>query len=119
MAAGNMTRSGPGGATRPMVVARLAAETKHALRTTEFYAYVATIIGVLIAGAAIKGAGTDEFRGDEVWLFVTILTVGYMISRGLAKAGSSAPFGQDTPPGRDDVADGDRTRSDRFETTRS
>ena len=116
MAAGNMTRSVPGRGARPVVVARLAAETKHAFRTTEFYAYIAVLIGVLIAGAAIKGAGTDEFRGDEVWLLATILTVGYMISRGLAKAGSSAPFGQDQPPGRDGgTEDDDRTRSDRFE----
>ena len=27
---------------------------------------------------------------DQAWLYVTLLTIGYMISRGLAKAGSSA-----------------------------
>jgi uncharacterized membrane protein YoaK (UPF0700 family) len=75
---------------------RLATETKHALKTTEFYAYVAVLIGLLIAGAAIKGAGTDEFRADEVWLFATILTVGYMVSRGLAKSGSSEPYWKDS-----------------------
>jgi hypothetical protein len=115
MAAGNMTRSVPGAGRRP-IVARWATETKQAFKTTEFWAYIAVMIGVLIAGAAIKGAGTDEFRGDQVWLYATILTVGYMISRGLAKAGSSAPFGQDTPSGRHDgTEDDDRTRSDRFE----
>jgi hypothetical protein len=27
-----------------------------------------------------------------VWLYVTLLTIGYLISRGLAKAGSSDPY---------------------------
>jgi hypothetical protein len=27
-----------------------------------------------------------------VWLYATILTVGYLISRGLAKAGSRQPY---------------------------
>jgi hypothetical protein len=85
---------------------RLATETKHALKTTEFYAYVAVLIGLLIAGAAIKGAGTDEFRADEVWLFATILTVGYMVSRGLAKAGSREPYWEDL--GQDQARDDDR-----------
>ena len=102
MAAGNVTRSGTAGTTagttrvgRPSFVGRLATETKHAVKTTEFYAFVAVLVGVLIAGAAIKGAGTDEFRADEVWLYATILTVGYMVSRGLAKAGSGDPYDDD------------------------
>jgi hypothetical protein len=76
-------------------MSRLTTETKHALKTTEFYAYVAVMAAVLVAGAAIKGAGTDEFRADEVWLFATILTAGYMISRGLAKSGSREPYWED------------------------
>ncbi|MGW3669194.1 hypothetical protein [Streptomyces sp. NPDC005141] len=28
------------------------------------------------------------FRADKAWLYIVILTVGYMISRGLAKSGS-------------------------------
>src|SRR5688572_15879511 len=73
---------------------RLATETKAAFKTTEFYAYLAAVIGVLIAGNSIEIAegGTDYFTADKVWLFVTILTVGYMISRGLAKAGSRDPY---------------------------
>jgi hypothetical protein len=27
-----------------------------------------------------------------VWLYVTVLTVGYMVSRGIAKAGSRQPY---------------------------
>ena len=35
------------------------------------------------------------FGADHAWLYVTILTVGYMVSRGLAKAGSREPFWSD------------------------
>jgi hypothetical protein len=75
---------------------RLTTETKSSYKTTEFLAYVAVLIGILIAGAVTKaadyGSRTDPFRSDKVWLYVAILTVGYMISRGLAKAGSRDPY---------------------------
>ena len=32
----------------------------------------------------------DVFLADQAWLYVTLLSIGYMISRGLAKAGSRA-----------------------------
>jgi len=65
-------------------------ETKPAFKTTEFIAYVAVLAGVFIAGLVIKGAedGTDEMTANYVWLLATILTVGYMLSRGVAKSGS-------------------------------
>jgi hypothetical protein len=76
--------------------ARVDVETKPATRTTEFYAYVAAVAGVVIAGLATKGgAGSDKLLADQVWLFVTILTAGYMVSRGLAKAGSYEPIDAD------------------------
>ncbi len=34
----------------------------------------------------------DVFPAHQVWLYATVLTVGYMISRGLAKAGSREPY---------------------------
>ena len=76
---------------------RLATETKAAIKTTEFYAFVVVLIGILIAGNAIeiKEGGTDYFTADKVWLYITILTVGYMISRGLAKSGSRDPYTDD------------------------
>ena len=75
---------------------RLATETKHALKTTEFYAYVVAFVLILIAGNSIESAegGPDRFAADKVWLYIAILTVGYMISRGLAKAGSRGPTGR-------------------------
>ncbi|MFI6238826.1 hypothetical protein ACIBEF_02990 [Micromonospora sp. NPDC050795] len=74
---------------------RLHDETKPAFKTTEFIAYVAAVLGVLIASLVVDGNGNgdngatgDFFRADRAWLYVVMLTIGYMVSRGLAKAGS-------------------------------
>jgi hypothetical protein len=73
---------------------RLTTETKHSSKTTEFYAYVAATVGVLLAGLLTKaGDGSDDrLTAHDTWLIVGILTVGYMISRGLAKSGSREPY---------------------------
>ena len=76
---------------------RLVTETKASFKTTEFVAYLAVVVGLLIAGNTVEGqeGGADYFAADKVWLYITLLTVGYMISRGLAKAGSSQPYDED------------------------
>ena len=76
---------------------RLTTETKHSSKTSELYAYVTVLIGVLVAGLLTKaGDGNDDrLQADQVWLFASILTVGYMISRGIAKAGSRDPYTDD------------------------
>jgi hypothetical protein len=65
-------------------------ETKPSLRTTEFYIYLAAVAGVLLASLLVdrNRAGDDIFRADQAWWFISLLTIGYLISRGLAKAGS-------------------------------
>jgi hypothetical protein len=64
-------------------------ETKPAFKTTELIAYVVVALGVLIASAMVdQNEDGQGFGADKAWLYVTILTVGYMVSRGLAKAGS-------------------------------
>jgi hypothetical protein len=80
--------------TRRNPTRRLATETKAAFKTTEFYAFLVVLVGILIAGNSIEGkdGGADYFAGDKVWLYVTLLTIGYMVSRGLAKAGSRDPY---------------------------
>lgn len=65
-------------------------ETKSAFKTTEMIAYVAVLAAVLIAGAI-----ADGFGARSIWLYATILTVGYMVSRGLAKSGSHEPYTDD------------------------
>jgi hypothetical protein len=76
---------------------RLSTETKHSSKTTEFYAYIVATFGVLLAGLLTKaGDGHDDrLAAHDTWLIVGILTVGYMISRGLAKAGSRDPYWAD------------------------
>jgi hypothetical protein len=68
-------------------------ETKPSFKTSELVVYVAAVIGVLIASAVTGDAGSenggDIFAADKAWWFITLLTIGYMVSRGLAKAGSS------------------------------
>ena len=81
---------------RPTGIRRIT-ETKAAFKTTEFMSYVAVLVGLLIAGAVTKAGGgaDDRFLAKHVWLYVTILTVGYMISRGLAKSGVREPYTDD------------------------
>jgi hypothetical protein len=71
--------------------ARRSAETKTAHRTTEFAVYLVAVVSVLIASylAGDPDGRGDVFRADKAWFYVTLLTIGYMVSRGLAKAGSS------------------------------
>jgi hypothetical protein len=58
-------------------------ETKHALKTTEFFAMVAVNAAILIA------AWVSDSLGDvRAWTLVAAVAIGYMISRGLAKSGS-------------------------------
>jgi hypothetical protein len=75
-------------------VRRLTAETKPAYKTTEMFVYLAAVAAVLIASQVI-GTGDghlDYFRADTAWFYVVLLTIGYLISRGLAKSGSHDPY---------------------------
>lgn len=65
---------------------RISTETKAAFKTTELIAYVVAVVAVLIASAVVD-EGSD-FGAQEAWKYITYLTIGYMISRGLAKSGS-------------------------------
>jgi hypothetical protein len=74
---------------------RLSTETKAAFKTTEFFAFIAAAIAVLIAAAVIDNSDSGGLGARQAWLYVTILTVGYMVSRGLAKSGSRDPYDSD------------------------
>ena len=67
---------------------RKSTETKAAFKTTELIAFVAMVIAVLAAAAIVDESDAGGMGAKQAWLYVTILTVGYMVSRGLAKAGS-------------------------------
>ena len=68
-------------------------ETKHATKTSEFWIYVGLVVGLVIAAAT-----ASDFGVNRLWLFLTILTVGYFLSRGLAKALRGKGGGDETKP---------------------
>jgi hypothetical protein len=65
-------------------------ETKASTKTSEFFVYVIAALAILIASYIVDG-----FNATEGWMFFTFLTIGYMISRGLAKSGSREPYPTD------------------------
>ena len=64
---------------------RVSTETKASFKTTELIAYVVVAVAILIASAITD---TSDFGTQEAWFYITLLTIGYMVSRGLAKSGS-------------------------------
>jgi hypothetical protein len=72
------------------VVTRTWSETKSALKTTEFYAWIVVSLAILIAAAVVdNGDDGQGFGADKAWMYVAGLTAAYIISRGIAKAGVS------------------------------
>ena len=69
---------------------RLSTETKASFKTTEFFAYLGAVVGVLLASQLVgtEDGHEDYFRADRAWFFVVLLTIGYLLSRGIAKSGS-------------------------------
>jgi hypothetical protein len=73
------------GSRTPQAVRRISTETKASVKTTELIAYVVVSVAVLIASAMVDA---EDFGAQDAWFLVTLLTIGYLISRGLAKSGS-------------------------------
>ena len=97
-ATSSRTRAETADGNRAGVIRRLSTETKQAFKTTEFWAMVGVVVAILVSAAAIKGGdsnGTDEFIARQAWLYVSIVTAGYLVSRGLAKSGSREPYFDD------------------------
>jgi hypothetical protein len=66
---------------------RESTETKASTKTSEFFVYIAAAAAILIASLVVDG-----FNATEGWMFFTFLSIGYMVSRGLAKSGSREPY---------------------------
>ncbi|WP_344905696.1 hypothetical protein [Streptosporangium longisporum] len=69
-------------------------ETRPAFKTTEFMVYIAAVVAVVITALVVgddvrRGLG-DPFGAEQAIRYITFLTIGYMVARGLAKAGSWA-----------------------------
>jgi hypothetical protein len=69
---------------------RVSTETKASVKTSEMIAFVAAVAGVLIAAQI-----SDDFGAQDAWFYVALLTIGYMVSRGLAKSGSREFYDDD------------------------
>lgn len=78
-----MTQSVHSSDTRSVPNRRVSTETKAAAKTTELIAFVVVTLAMLIASQIVDG-----FDAQHAWLYASLLTIGYMISRGLAKSGS-------------------------------
>ena len=78
----NASRARP--AVAPNATRRLHDETKPSFLTTEFYAMIGVIVAVLIAAAV-----SDSLDDVRAWTLVSAVAIGYMLSRGLAKSGST------------------------------
>ena len=85
--------TGPAYSTEQHAPRRQTTETKSAFKTTELIVFVLSVVGVLIA-AAVTDNGDDGqgFGARAAWLYVVLLSIGYMISRGLAKSGSRGRY---------------------------
>jgi hypothetical protein len=77
-------------ATRERDAGVRSTETKSFSKTSEFYVYLAAAAAILIASLVMDG-----FNATEGWMYFTFLSIGYMISRGLAKSGSREPYRAD------------------------
>ena len=54
--------------------------------TVELILYVLATLGIFITAAVIDEDGPGQgFGAGEAWFYVTLLTVGYFVSRGLAR----------------------------------
>jgi hypothetical protein len=72
---------------------RLSTETKASTKTTELIAYVVAVLAVAITALVVGnadagGQAEDPFSANDALRYITYLTIGYMVARGLAKAGS-------------------------------
>ncbi len=62
-------------------------ETRPSIRTSEFIVFLVTSLLMIIV------AYTDEaFNVEHGMTLVAVISVGYMLSRGIAKAGSREPY---------------------------
>ena len=70
---------------------RLSTETKASTKTTEFYVYIAAVAAVVITALMVgqdDNTGIDPFGALDALRYITYLSIGYMVARGLAKSGS-------------------------------
>src|SRR4051812_27507522 len=69
-------------------------ETKEFFKTSEFGVWVFTVLAIAIAGAVIDASShNDALRADLVWKLIAGVSAVYILSRGIAKAGTRRGYG--------------------------
>ena len=63
--------------------------------TTVFFVSLALVAAVVIATAIVDEPNARAYGARQAWLSATVLTVGYLVSRGLAKSGSRDRYTED------------------------
>jgi hypothetical protein len=64
-------------------------ETRRSTKTTEFFVYLAAVAAIVVTAFVVgdDGANTaDPFSAEHALRYITFLTIGYMVARGLAKS---------------------------------
>ena len=70
---------------------RLSTETKASTKTTEFFVFLAAVAAVVVTAFLVgqdENTGIDPFSALDALQYITFLSIGYMVARGLAKSGS-------------------------------
>ncbi|MFF0946090.1 hypothetical protein ACFYE2_17970 [Kocuria sp. CPCC 205300] len=71
---------------------RLTTETKNATKTTEFIAYLGVLVAIIVTATLVGDGGAEDgadlFDARQAMEYITYLTIGYLVARGLAKSGS-------------------------------
>ena len=87
----NATRDNTEDASVGAVHHRSSTETKSSLRTTELLAYAGAVLAVIMTALAVDEDGqgrNDPFGAESALRYITYLTIGYLLARGLSKSGS-------------------------------
>ena len=70
---------------------RLSTETKASTKTTEFFVFLAAVAAVVITAVMVgqdENTGIDPFGALDAIQYITFLSLGDMVARGLATSGS-------------------------------
>ena len=66
-------------------------ETKPSAKTTEFLVFLSAVTAVIVTAFMVgqdANTGIDPFGAQDALRYITYLTIGYMVARGLAKSGT-------------------------------
>jgi len=80
--------SNAGGDTHNFGDLQVSTGRQSAYITVELILYVLATLGVFITSAIVDEDEGPGFSASQAWFYVTLLTVGFLISRGLAKINS-------------------------------